>query len=157
MKPTIEMKMQVSLSLSALLLRQLKVSTKKMFWHTLNFPGIFFHFQQVTCTPWWLRGEHLTLSPRWPGCMDRYQNGAAAGAGMNHRAASFPFTDSCLTHFLLCSLASCSWLSPGSWIFMIKSTKSNYEAQNWTSWQKRHQCYHSDTSPCLKSFNLAKS
>lgn len=63
-------------------------------------------------------GAHLPLSPRWPGCTDRYQHGAAAGAGMNCRTASLPFTDSCLTHFFLYGwllVPGLLWVAEVSW------------------------------------------
>lgn len=157
-KHTIDLQMQASLCAPALFLRQCDVSVEK---NVLIFREFSISFNSSRSSEYrdddTKVGAHLPLSPRWPGCTDRYQHGAAAGAGMNCRTASLPFTDSCLTHFFLIWLASGAWPAPDSWSVMIKAAKSPWQTPNWAFLTTETQHYHSDVSPCFKSFDfLAK-
>lgn len=102
MKPTIDLQMQASLCSPSSFFKTVRCFCgKKNVLIFCEFSVFFVNSSRPTVyrDGDTTMGAHLPLSPRWPGCTDRYQHGAAAGAGMNCRAASLPFTDSCLTLF----------------------------------------------------------
>lgn len=163
MKPTIDLQMQASLCSPSSFFKTVRCFCgKKNVLIFCEFSVFFVNSSRPTVyrDGDTTMGAHLPLSPRWPGCTDRYQHGAAAGAGMNCRAASLPFTDSCLTlffFFFLIWLASGAWLALDGWSVMIKAATSPWQAPNWAFLPRETQHYHSDISPSLKSFDfLAK-
>lgn len=120
------------------------VSMEKIFWFAVNFPSLSIS-----------SGSPRMEGHQWcpAGCRDRNQQGAAAGAGSTHGAASFPSPNPCSAHFLSHSSAPLPWLPAGSWSSMIKVTTPPFLGFKWDFSDKTQQCWRSHTRPCLESFD----